>query len=93
MNTEIAVLTDYIGSSYTRVELPRNKTWEDVESHYIKWHTLHILFKGNTEYVEFPLNEEMELDQKRPASFAIHSYTSDNEYIDWDKEPLAQGAD
>jgi hypothetical protein len=91
MTTELAVLTDYIGSSYTSIELPDNKTWDDVESHYIKWHTLRILFKGDTEYVEFPLNDEIELDQKRPANFAIRSYTSDNVSIDWDEEPLSQG--
>lgn len=80
-----AVVAEYYVNTVGKVEFPEGKTWDDVQSWYVKWDTLHVRFKDGSEG-EFELKSEEsgEIDWKRPTSAVIHNEV-DGE-IDWDEE-------
>lgn len=47
--SKIHVITTYTMSVNTEVELPEGKTEADIESAWVKWGEIHILFKDETE--------------------------------------------
>lgn len=71
-----------------RVVLPAEKNWDDIQQWYVKWDTLHVLFKGEKEFREFCLNSYLEdggIDWKRPTNISVYAEDEDG-YPDYDNE-------
>lgn len=80
-----AVVAEYYVSTVGKVEFPEGKTWDDVQSWYVKWDTLHVRFKDGSEgEFELKSDESDGVDWKRPAGVTIYSEV-DGE-VDWDNE-------
>lgn len=77
--------TTYYAGTTAMVDFPEGKTWEDVESWYVKWDTLHITFKDATT-LEKELNSgDLDMvDWKRPASVNVYVVNDDGK-TDYDK--------
>jgi hypothetical protein len=61
------------GTSST-VELPEGKKWSDVQDWFVKWDTLHIRFRGDTDDTEILLDSATDpemVDWKRPMSVIV----------------------
>lgn len=66
----------YDASCGCEVELPEGKNWDDIESWYVKWHTLHYWLKDDPETGhELELSEpDLDIiDFKRPAGVTVMS--------------------
>lgn len=75
-------------SAEGRVVLPAEKNWDDIQQWYVKWDTLHVLFKGEKEFREFCLNSYLGdggIDWKRPDSISVYAEDEDG-YPDFDNE-------
>jgi hypothetical protein len=48
MTNTIRVDTQYTMAYETEINLPEGKTWEDVKSWYIKYHSLSVVFNDDT---------------------------------------------
>ena len=50
------------------------RTWTEVKEWFVKWDTLHILFKGNSEWEEFEIDSQTNdiIDWKRPINVDIY---------------------
>ena len=48
MTNTIRVDTQYTMGYETEIDLPEGKTWEDVKSWYIKYHSLSVVFNDET---------------------------------------------
>lgn len=71
-----------------RVVLPAEKNWDDIQEWYVKWDTLHVLFKGEKEFQEFCLNSYLgdgSIDWKRPDSISVYAENEDGD-ADYDDE-------
>lgn len=86
--TSYAIIAEYTEIAEGTVEFPEGKTWDDVESHFVKWDTLHVKFKGEIEWREFELNSSSDSDWKRPRSVDV-MHTDEDGCADWDRELLA----
>ena len=62
---EVQIVTTYIASVPTKVKLPEGKTWDDIDSWNVKWHTLYIVFNDGTEFSPELCNDS-EIDWKHP---------------------------
>ena len=66
--------TTFIAEAESAVELPPGKTWDDVQSWYIKWDTLNIVFKDGTEFSEDLNSDSLDaVDWKRPQTVDIYA--------------------
>lgn len=66
--------TTFIAEAESAVELPPGKTWDDVQSWYIKWDTLNIVFKDGTEFSEDLNSDSLDaIDWKRPQTVDIYA--------------------
>lgn len=57
MSTYTIEATYYTNTAGTAT-LPEGKTWDDVESWYIKWDTLFFKLKGEKDYLQCELNSD-----------------------------------
>jgi len=71
---KVNINANYVATVSLDLELPEGKTWEDVEEYYVKWGTLNILFKGETDYREYDMGDGAdEIDWKRPATVDVYN--------------------
>lgn len=80
MTETIEITTSYHTVAVSRITLKEGKTWNDVMDWYIKWDTMHVQFKGETDWVEYPLDSYSDADStdwKRPISVAVHPVGKD----------------
>ena len=83
---KIAVEANYSLSESKVIELPENKTVEDIIDIWVKWDTVHIQFKGINKLFEYDLNTwDNDYDFKRPNNINIYSVNDDDE-IDFNTE-------
>jgi hypothetical protein len=76
MTNTIRVDTQYTMAYETEIDLPEGKTWEDVKSWYIKYHSLFVVFNdGTTE--EHNLDDNGWEDSKRPDGIQIYKIDED----------------
>lgn len=78
--TTLEINATYYTGATSRVTFEDGKTWGDVYDWYIKWDTLHVLFRDTTEWVEFTLesfNDPESTDWKRPQFVSIHPVLED----------------
>ena len=76
----LEINTSYYTGATARVTFKDGKTWADVKDWYIKWDTLHVLFKDAQDYEEFALESHTDADStdwKRPISVSIHPRLDD----------------
>lgn len=80
--------TTYTAGTSANVEFPDGKTWDDVQSWYIKWDTLHIQWKDSTSYEEFELNSNTLdiVDWKRPSSTSVYPVDEETGDTNYDTE-------
>ena len=64
----------YFTGSHAQVTFPEGKSWPDVNNWYVKWDTLHVMWKGAQEYEEFELNSDSTdgTDWKRPLVVTVY---------------------
>ena len=86
--TSYAVIAEYTEIANGTAEFPEGKTWDDVESHFVKWDTLHVKFKDEREWQAFMLNSSSDSEWKRPRSVDV-MHTDEDGHPDFDLEPLA----
>jgi hypothetical protein len=69
----VHIATSYCFNNMTQVELPEGKKPEDIESVYVKWCTVFILFKDGTEFQKEESDFDLSSDggYKRPMSFEV----------------------
>lgn len=81
-----AVEATYITKALGFVEFDE-ETWDDVEDWYIKWDTLHVKFKGQSEWCEYELNSDAtdSTDWKRPGNVTVYNTDGDG-LIDYTNE-------
>ena len=64
----------YIAGPTATVEFPPGKTWDDVQSWYVKWDTLNVVFTDGTEFSEDLDSAELDaVDWKRPQTVDIYA--------------------
>jgi hypothetical protein len=88
MTTLIQVEVTYTTCGSYCAELPKGKTWDDVQTHWVKWDVLHLLFKGETEPITFELGTGCNSDStdfKRPNTVNIFE-TDEDGTVNFDKE-------
>jgi hypothetical protein len=62
------------------IDLPKDKTWNDVEDWFIKWDTIHLFFKdGTSEEIELHSDGLEAIDWKRPDSVTIYDEDAETE--------------
>jgi hypothetical protein len=76
MTNTIRVDTQYTMAYETEINLPEGKTWEDVKSWYIKYHSLSVVFIDDTT-VEHYLDDDGWEDSKRPDGIQIYKIDED----------------
>jgi hypothetical protein len=76
MTNTIRVDTQYTMAYETEINLPEGKTWEDVKSWYIKYHSLSVVFNDDTT-VEHYLDDDGWEDSKRPDGIQIYKIDED----------------
>ena len=64
------LLLTYTGGCYCDFDMPEGKNWADVESWYVKWDMLYLMFKDGTK-ADIEIFVEVENDTKRPAQATI----------------------
>lgn len=85
-----AVCTSYSTYNTEIIELPDGRTWDDVDTFYVKWGTLHITYKGSLGIISIDLDENYDTDTKRPSSVDIRAVIDGNtDQIDWELDPVA----
>jgi len=71
---KVNINANYVTTVSLELELPEGKTWQDVEEYYVKWGTLNIRFKGETDYHQHDMDvEPSEIDWKRPATINVYN--------------------
>ena len=88
MTTTYQIEASYYAGTTGQVEFPEGKTWDDVDGWYVKWDTLHVVFKDNvTEVVEMNINSNTVdiIDWKRPIDVTVFPF-DDEGFPDYDKE-------
>lgn len=90
MSHTYAIAAAYTTCATGNVTFPEGKTWADVDDHYVKWDTLHVRFKGETDWEEYPLDSDESdgTDWKRPHSYTVLE-TDEYGYPDYDAPSLA----
>jgi hypothetical protein len=68
MNMQI--LCRYNASNSEIFEMPKGRVWSDVESYYVKWGHLHLIFRDRTVHT-IELDMDVRVDTKRPVSIKI----------------------
>lgn len=83
---EYAIAATYITGALGFVQF-EEETWDDVEDWYIKWDTLHVKFKGQSEWREYELDSDTTYgtDWKRPKNVTVYSSDADG-LIDCENE-------
>jgi hypothetical protein len=87
MNIGVVLSTTIAGSGV--VKMPEGRTWNDVESFYVKWGALYLTFKDGKYdevsilHIDYDLDS---IDHKYPANVTIHPTTEDGEMIDYNDE-------
>ena len=76
MTNTIRVDTQYTMAYETEINLPEGKTWEDVKSWYIKYHSLSVVFNDDTT-VEHYLDDDGWGNSKRPDGIQIYKIDED----------------
>jgi hypothetical protein len=76
MTNTIRVDTQYTMAYETEIDLPEGKTWEDVKSWYIKYHSLSVVFNDET-IEEHNLDDNGWEDSKRPDGIQIYKIDED----------------
>jgi hypothetical protein len=76
MTNTIRVDTQYTMAYETEIDLPEGKTWEDVKSWYIKYHSLFVVFNDET-IEEHNLDDNGWEDSKRPDGIQIYKIDED----------------
>ena len=76
MTNTIRVDTQYTMAYETEINLPEGKTWEDVKSWYIKYHSLSVVFNDDTT-VEHYLDDDGWENSKRPDDIQIYKIDED----------------
>ena len=71
MTNTIRVDTQYTMAYETEIDLPEGKTWEDIKSWYIKYHSLSVVFNDETTE-EHNLDDNGWEDSKRPDGIQIY---------------------
>lgn len=74
----IRVDTQYTTYYETEINLPEGKTWEDVKSWYIKYHSLSLVFNDDTT-VEHYLGDYCDEDRKRPDGIQFYKIDEDGD--------------
>jgi len=74
----IRVDTQYTMAYETEIDLPEGKTWEDVKSWYIKYHSLSLVFNDDTT-VEHYLGDDGWEDSKRPDGIQFYKIDEDGD--------------
>lgn len=71
----------YSATPLSRVDFPEGKTWDDVESWYVKWDTLFVKFKDEAEWQVFSLCSDTTdcIDWKRPDYVNVMSADEDEQ--------------
>jgi hypothetical protein len=76
---KIAVEMQYAAVVTEIVELPDGKTWGDVDLYFVKWGTLHLLFKDDSPRLEVDCSSHFGdpglVDTSRPDRTAILAVT------------------
>ncbi len=85
---KVSIVTGYTVSIDTTVDLPDDKSWDDVENWYVKWGELNLAFKDGSQVVISLRDPEMPDDMKRP-SYAEVRMCDLNGYTNWDADPIA----
>lgn len=86
MTTQIAIECDYTVTSYDVIDLPEDKTWDDVTDVFVKWGTLFLTFSDKSQ-----LEKELRvlswdtLDMKYPATERVYA-TDTNGDADYDNQ-------
>tara|TARA_Y100000389_G_scaffold148757_1_gene147936 strand:+ start:644 stop:898 length:255 start_codon:yes stop_codon:yes gene_type:complete len=78
MTNTIRVDTQYTMAYETEIDLPEGKTWEDVKSWYIKYHSLSVVFNDETTE-EHNLDDNGWEDSKRPDGIQIYKIDEDGD--------------
>ena len=81
----VKIEVSYIISDSIDVELPEGKTWEDVKDWYVKNNVLSIMFKGEGNYREIPLNIKLDavtIDRKYPKSTVAYGVDESGSLMD-----------
>jgi len=80
------VTASYSTGSTGDVEFPEGRSWEDVEDWYVKWDTLHVVFKDGVGF-EAKLNSRTdgETDWKYPSDVSVYA-VDENGDTDYDVE-------
>lgn len=88
MANSYTICAEYYCNSEGSVTFPEGKSWDDVVDWFIKWDNLHVKFKNEEEWSEFPLNSDSSdsIDWKRPISATIHPYIDEDDDTDYDTE-------
>lgn len=79
---KIAIETSYTAYAQAIVELPAGKTWDDVEHVSVRYSTISVQFKGDTNWTE--LEGEIELndagvDTEDPNRVMVYAVTGEPE--------------
>ncbi len=80
--TTICISAQYYAGTEAQVELPEGKTWDDIESFYVKWDCFHVKLVGEPEWQERALNTAggaEVVDYKRPTSVTVYPVLEDGE--------------
>ena len=70
MSNSIEIEVTYTSYCSTTVKLPEGRTIDDIEDHYVKWHTLHYAIDGVWYEQELDLPHT---DTKKPYFYDIFS--------------------
>jgi hypothetical protein len=74
----VYVETLYTFSAVEPVEFPEGKSWDDVESYYVRWGDLHVFWKDGSQWMTHLEGPTLEnVDWKRPDEVTV--YASDTQ--------------
>lgn len=82
--TTLRVEREYTIWASSDVELPEGRTWDDIESCYVKWETFFYKFKNEAEWRDQEL-EEIDwgnIDLKRPKEYEIGVYDENDDLFE-----------
>jgi hypothetical protein len=83
-----SIHAEYATSGTSQVELPDEKTWDDISDWHVKWDTFYATFKDGTKFeaeLDSPTDVEC-TDWKRPIRTEVYPIDADGD-VDYG-EPL-----
>lgn len=77
--TQYRVECTYPEYTWSTVDFPDGKTWDDVKDWYVKWDSLHLWFKGADGFIEIEMHSSSDREWKRPSTLTIYPVDEEGE--------------